>query len=378
MVTNTQLEIILVTGAHGFIGKNLIIRLKEIQNVKVLEFSRNDTNSKLRELINKCTKIIHLAGENRPKDADEFNKTNIDLTNFICQCIIETGRQIPIIFTSSIQVKFNNTYGKSKLSAEKIIENMSSNHAIPSVIYRFPGVFGKWCRPNYNSVVATFCYNAINDIPLEISDPKIILDLVYIDDVIDDFLLSLTNQKGLCEKRYMEDKIFKISLIELAQLIKYFNRSRFALMIENVGKGLTRALYSTYISYIPSDKASYEVPLYSDERGLFVEMLKTKDSGQFSYFTIVPGITRGGHYHHSKTEKFLTVTGKAKFTFRNLISDEKFSIITTGEVPKVVDTMPGWIHNVTNLGDENLICLVWANEIFDRNKPDTIASRIEE
>jgi len=188
----------------------------------------------------------------------------------------------------------------------------------------------------------------------------------------------LDNHKSLCEKRYMEDKIFKISLIELSQLIKCFNKSRFALMIENVGKGLTRALYSTYISYIPSNKASYEVPLYSDERGLFVEMLKTKDSGQFSYFTIIPGETRGGHYHHSKTEKFLTVTGKAKFTFRNLISDEKFSIITTGEAPKVVDTMPGWIHNVTNLGDENLICLVWANEIFDRNKPDTIASRIEE
>jgi len=241
--------------------------------------------------------------------------------------------------------------------------------------FRLTNVFGKWCRPNYNSVVATFCYNLTRDLPIKINDPLTPLELVYIDDVIDRFIQLMDGSD-----RNIDDNGFEIlhpqyttTLGELAHQLNAFKDSRINLTTERVGAGLVRALYSTYVSYLPTNSFVYPVPMYSDARGMFVEMLKTPDCGQFSYFSVHPGITRGGHYHHSKTEKFLVVRGQARFRFRHVQTDQSYELFTTGEKAQVVETVPGWTHDITNIGNDEMVVLLWANEVFDRDHPDTFA-----
>jgi UDP-2-acetamido-2,6-beta-L-arabino-hexul-4-ose reductase len=238
-------------------------------------------------------------------------------------------------------------------------------------------VFGKWCKPNYNSAVATFCHNIANDLPIKINDGSAELTLVYVDDVVDEFIRVLKNKPAINDTGFCSVPIeYKTTVGELARQVEAFRDSRSSLISERVGTGFVRALYSTYMSYLSPDAFAYEVPKFGDPRGVFVEMLKTQDSGQFSFFTAHPGITRGGHYHHTKTEKFLVIKGRARFGFRHVLTDETYELFTSGEQPTIVETIPGWSHDITNVGKDEMVVMLWANEIFDRDRPDTIASKV--
>ena len=367
---------ILVTGADGFIGKNLVWRLNELDNFTVTTLVRGDSDESLKDKLSTANAVIHLAAENRPDNEESYITGNVDLTNRLCNFIRELKKPIKFIFSSSTQACLDNAYGNSKLAAEKCVESLADEIKSSVIIYRLPGVFGKWCKPNYNSVVATFCHNIANDLPIKIHEPSTKITLVYIDDVISSFidLLSENINQGLFRRSVAPE--YKITLSDLASQIKKFRNCRSDLITERVGKDFTRALYSTYVSYLPKDKFDYQIPAHEDERGIFVEMLKTHDSGQFSYFTAYPGITRGGHYHHTKTEKFLVMKGLARFKFRHIITDETFEIEVSSSIPKIVETIPGWSHDITNIGDEEMIVMLWANEIFDKDNPDTILSKV--
>ena len=365
---------ILVIGADGFIGKNLVTRIHELPQFTVSTFVRGDSDEMLKNKLFDVDTIFHLAGVNRPTSEEGFQIGNVDFTHRLCNFLRELKKPVRLIVSSSSQATIDNDYGKSKLAAEGCVELFAKDTGSSVVIYRLPGVFGKWCKPNYNSVVATFCHNLANDLPITINDPSRELTLVYIDDVITSFIgfLSEDRPKGLLRKSVTPE--YSTTLADLAYQIKKFGNCRRDLLSERVGKDFTRALYATYVSYLPKDKFQYQIPLHEDPRGVFVEMLKTKDSGQFSYFTAHPGITRGGHYHHTKTEKFLVIKGNARFGFRHIITGEAFEIDISAGSPKIVESIPGWSHNITNVGDEEMIVMLWANEIFDKDNPDTISS----
>jgi UDP-2-acetamido-2,6-beta-L-arabino-hexul-4-ose reductase len=370
---------ILVTGANGFIGKNLVVRLNELPNITVSTFVRGDDMAHLPQLVAQADAVVHLAGENRPADEAAFLQVNAGLTSALCDAIQQactnTGRHVPLVLASSTQAERDNPYGRSKLAAEQAVHALARTTGNPCVVFRLPGVFGKWCRPNYNSVVATFCHNLARDLPIQINDPDFSVRLVYIDDVVNALLNVLEAPRPGYTQAAVEPE-YAITLDELAAQIRALADCRSTLMSERVGTGLVRALYATYVSYLPNEKFSYEVPQHADPRGVFVEMLKTPDSGQFSYFTAHPGITRGGHYHHTKTEKFLVIKGEALFRFRHLLTDELVELRTSGATPQVVNTIPGWSHDITNVGDVEMVVMLWANENFDRQKPDTVASKV--
>jgi UDP-2-acetamido-2,6-beta-L-arabino-hexul-4-ose reductase len=366
---------VLVTGANGFIGRNLVLRLREQANTEVLNFVRGQDDAALREALGQCDAVMHLAGENRPADVQAFADVNKGLTERICQGLRALGKTIPLILASSAQAELDNPYGRSKLAAEQIVQALANDHGNPVAIYRLPGVFGKWCKPNYNSVVATFCYNKAHDLPVQINDANARVRLVYVDDVVTAMLGQLDAGWTSVARPTIEPE-YTITLGELSEQIDAFKNCRSTLVSERVGTGLTRALYATYVSYLPFEKFAYNVPAHGDARGVFVEMLKTPDAGQFSFFTAHPGITRGGHYHHTKTEKFLVIRGRARFGFRHMLTDELHYLETQGEQPQVVETVPGWTHDITNIGTEEMVVMLWANEIFDRAKPDTIASKV--
>ena len=366
---------ILVTGSEGFIGKNLLQKLKENKNYSVNCFNRGDELDLLEKLTDSSDIIVHLAGENRPDNVNDFTSGNTYLTKKLCSFIEQSPRKQLVIFTSSIQAEFQNPYGTSKLDAEKSLENLSNNSNNSVVIYRLPGVFGKWCKPNYNSVVATFCHNIANDVPIEIHDPLTKIRLVYIDDVIDSIIDNMNAIKdGLHRCEVLPD--FMVTLDNLSKQIEAFKNFRTNLVAEKVGTGFTRALYSTYISYLPLSKFVYDLTKNADERGCFVELLKTPNCGQFSFFTANPGVIRGSHYHHSKTEKFIVVKGSAKFRFKNIVTNESHEFLVSDDSPQVVETIPGWAHNIENIGKSDLIVMLWANEIFDPENPDTIAYEV--
>ena len=365
---------VVVTGANGFIGKNLSVHLKEQKQFDILEVNRNTPKKVLSSFLYEADFVFHLAGINRPQDISEFQNGNVDFTNFIVEELVKFGRKVPIALTSSTQINQDNPYGKSKLAAEKLVKAYSDATGSAHYIFRFPNVFGKWCKPNYNSFVATFCHNILNDLEISIHDAAAPVKLVYIDDVCKALLdlLDGKHESGLIN----EPKGFATTVGEVADIIFSFKSSRGSLITQRVGEGLVRALYSTYLSYVSPSNFSYSIPSYADKRGVFCEMLKTKDSGQFSFFTAHAGITRGGHYHHTKTEKFLVIKGLARFCFRNILSNEKFSKTTSGENPEIIETVPGWSHDITNIGSDELIVMLWANEIFDPKRPDTMESKV--
>ena len=367
---------VLVTGANGFIGKNLIIHLNEL-GTNTMTYTRENSLQDLPDLVKKSDFIVHLAGENRPLDEKEFETVNAGLTASICESVRSAGKQIPILLASSTQTAFDNAYGKSKLDAEMVARRLKGDTGNPVYIYRLPGIFGKWCKPNYNSVVATFCYNISHNLPIQVNNPSFELSLVYVDDVVEDFVRIIQGRQDSIKELSIQPE-YKIKLGDLATQIELFRESRDSLVLEKVGDGLVRKLYSTYISYLSPEQFSYSIPVYGDERGMFAEMLKTKDSGQFSFFTAKPGMTRGGHYHHSKTEKFLVIQGEAKFGFRHIISNETYEIAASGNQLKIVETIPGWSHDITNIGVEDMVVMLWANEIFDPDNPDTIACKVKD
>lgn len=365
---------VLVTGSEGFIGKNLLVVLAE-NSIDYVCFTRDQSTVDLPKLLEDIDFVFHLAGVNRPLDVAEFSKQNFELTAALCDAIQKTGRSIPVAFASSIQAASDNAYGASKKLAEDALIQLHASTQASVYLYRLPNVFGKWARPNYNSVVATFCHNIAQDLPIRIDDPSKHFPLIYIDHLLESFIGLLSNPRSGVSWPVVRPE-YSISVGQLASQIEAFHHSRDSLMSEEVGNGLTRALYATYLSYLIPDQFAYEVPAYEDSRGRFVEMLKTKDSGQFSFFTAHPGITRGGHYHHTKSEKFLVLQGLARFGFRNILSNETFELTVDGLSSKIVETIPGWTHGITNIGENELIVMLWSSEVFDRARPDTIANKV--
>jgi len=362
---------IVVTGAKGFIGKNLCIMLREHGHKDIIEVDRNTTREELSTFLGEADFVYHLAGVNRPKNEAEFEQGNSELTTYIIDKLTSYGRVVPIAISSSTQAEHDNPYGKSKLLAEETVEQYGKFSGASYYIYRFPNVFGKWSRPNYNSFVATFCYNTLNNLDITINDPSASVTLVYIDDVCHSLISLLNGSINSGFNSVLPE--YPTTVGYVADLLAGFKNSRDSLTIENVGTGFCRALYSTYLSYMSPNQFSYNIPCYGDERGVFSEMLKTKDAGQFSFFTAHPGVTRGGHYHHTKNEKFLVVKGKALFKFEHIVTGECYELKTESDLPLIVETVPGWSHDITNIGAEEMIVMLWANEIFDRGAPDTFA-----
>ena len=367
---------ILVTGAGGFIGKNLTAQLSLISGIEILRHGRKSTHDDLLSALREADWVCHLAGVNRPEDGSEFHRVNTDFTRTLCDLLQASGRSVPIIFASSVHVEKNNAYGLSKLEAEGILLDYSQQVGTPVYIFRLPHVIGKWCLPNYNSVIATFCHNIARDIPIRVDDPSYQLNLVYIDDLVSSFYAIMVGDDDDLGSLREVTPSYPITVGELADQIQAFKDSRTSLVSEPVGAGLTRALNATYLSYLPVEAFTTPLVQHADERGVFVEMLKTLDSGQFSFFTAHPGVTRGGHYHHSKSEKFLVIRGNAQFRFQHILTNEQHEIFTSGDEPMIVETIPGWAHDITNVGDNELIVMLWANEIFDRDRPDTYAFQL--
>lgn len=371
---------VLVTGDDGFIAKNLRLHLNERKDVEVVCFNRTTAPFALADLIASSDFIFHLAGVNRPQDPQEFISGNVDLTSALAGAVArvarESGRKIPVVYTSSTQASRDNAYGQSKSRAEQALRFELESIGVPLHIFRLPNVFGKWCKPNYNSAVATFCHNIARGLPIQVNDPAAPLTLVYVDDVVRRFMDLMDGADPLPSADAIEavDPQYTTTVGDVARQIQAFKDSRSTLMTDRVGTGLTRALYATYVSYLPPDAFAYSVPQHGDPRGMFVEMLKTPDCGQFSFFTAHPGITRGGHYHHTKTEKFLVIKGRARFKFRNMQTGEQHELLTSGDKAEIVETVPGWTHHITNVGSDEMVVMLWANEVFDRQRPDTFAS----
>jgi UDP-2-acetamido-2,6-beta-L-arabino-hexul-4-ose reductase len=370
---------VLITGAGGFVGKNLQQHLAERKDVEVVCFTRANTAAELPRLLEGVAFVFHLAGVNRPQDPQEFVTGNADLTAALVQAVEgemrARGRKIAIVCTSSTQAARDNPYGASKRAAEDVLRAFAARTGAAAHVFRLPNVFGKWCRPNYNSAVATFCHNIARGLPIQINDPAAPVTLVYVDDVVERFIQLMDGADAAVDAEGFATVTpqYTTTVGEIAGLIETFRASRDTLVTERVGTGLVRALYSTYVSYLPPALFAYPVPMHGDARGVFVEMLKTPDCGQFSFFTAHPGITRGGHYHHTKTEKFLVIKGEARFKFRQMQTGEEHELVTSGAKAEIVETVPGWTHDITNIGSDEMVVMLWANEVFDRQKPDTYA-----
>lgn len=365
---------VVVTGAHGFVGRNLVVRLRE-RSLDVVALGSGATEAEVRAALADARFVFHLAGVNRPETESEFMSGNADFTSTITRVLTEVRNPAPIVYASSIQAAYDNPYGRSKRAAEDALFNYAHASGAPVRVFRLANIFGKWAHPNYNSAVATFCHNIARGLPVVVNDPSAILQLIHIDDVCSTFL-ALMDEK-LEGGAFGEAKVVHTTTVgEVAAAIRGFADSRASLVTDRVGTGLIRCLYSTYLSYLEPEDFSYAVPRHGDLRGVFVEMLKTPDCGQFSYFTAGPGITRGEHYHHTKTEKFLVLSGKARFGFRHIVTNERHEILTEGGEARIVETIPGWTHDITNVGESEMVVMLWANEIFDRNRPDTVSMKV--
>jgi len=365
----------LVTGATGFIGKNLQVRLSEL-GCSVLTFNRNSDEASLEPLIGQADIIYHLAGVNRPLNEVDFGTVNVGLTDKICGICRKLTKKPIIVYASSTQAENRSSYGESKRGGEKLLGEYQRDTGSAVFVYRLPNVFGKWSRPNYNSVVATFCHNISQGKTIELHQKDAPLNLVYIDDVIDSFIDILKHSEPGLHWSTIHP-VYQVTVGALAEKIIAFKDTESTLTVQNVGRGLERALYATYLSFLKPSQFSFPLNGHQDSRGNFCEILKTLESGQFSFFTALPGVTRGNHYHHTKNEKFLVLQGEARFRFRNIVSNETAELFVSASPSQIVRTVPGWAHDITNVGDKELIVALWANEVFDRERPDTIPFGVE-
>jgi UDP-2-acetamido-2,6-beta-L-arabino-hexul-4-ose reductase len=358
-----------ITGADGFIGRNLRLRLAE-HGRAAIPIARDSSLAELRDALAKSDVVFHLAGANRPRDPAEFTAVNRDFTALLAKEIAAAERRPLVIYASSARAAGDDDYGQSKRAGEEALEALGEAATVS--VWRLPNVFGKWARPNYNSVVATFCHNAARGLPLKIDDPDSRLSLLYVDDLIDQWLELIANppeSSGFAEPR----DVHSLTVGELARTIHGFVAGRERGEVSDVATGLRRALYASFVAALPIADASRALASHEDPRGSFVEFLKTGSSGQISCFTAVPGATRGGHYHHSKVEKFLVAHGRGRFRFRHALTGETYELVSSADEPAIIETIPGWAHDVTNIGEDNLVVLTWANEPFDPERPDTYA-----
>ena len=362
---------ILVTGANGFVGKNLIAELKNQKYNEIFEFDI-DTDPKLLELYTKeCNFVFHLAGVNRPQSAEEFVTGNFGFTSTLLDSLKKNNNKAPVLITSSIQAELDNPYGKSKKEAEELLFSYEQETGAKVLVYRLQNVFGKWCRPNYNSAVATFCNNIANGLPIQISDPHVLMNLIYIDDVIAEFIRALEGKENKESRFCSVLTIHTIELGAIVDLLLAFKESRVNLSIPDLSDAFTKKLYSTYLSYLPTNAFSYPLKMNIDNRGSFTEFIKTADRGQVSINISKAGITKGNHWHHTKNEKFLVVSGQGVIKFRKIDCDEIIEYHVSGEKLEVVDIPTGYTHNIMNTGEMDMVTVMWANEAFDPNKPDT-------
>lgn len=362
---------ILVTGAKGFIGKNLIAELKNREYTEIYECDVETTDEELEEYTKKCEFVFHLAGVNRPKNEEEFMKGNFGFTSTLLEKLKKHSNKAPILITSSIQAELDNPYGKSKKAGEDLMFEYEKETGAKVLVYRLTNVFGKWCRPNYNSVIATFCNNIANNLPITINDRNIELNLIYIDDVVEEFISALNGHGNKEGKFYKIKTVHAKTLGEIADLIYSFKNSRQDLSIANMNDAFAKKLYSTYLSYLPKDKFIYDLNMHIDNRGSFTEFLRTNGQGQVSVNVAKPGIVKGNHWHHTKNEKFLVVSGKGKISFRKYGTDEVIDYYVSGEKLQVVDIPVGYTHSIENIGETDMVTVMWANEPFNPDVPDT-------
>ncbi len=372
------MKTILITGSKGFIGSNLVQALSRKEEYKIVTFTKENSLKDLERLLEDADFVYHLAAVNRTNDERDFERVNVGLTKSIVNILTKMNKKTKILMTSSIQVKYSTPYGKSKKAAEDILKNYSDEMNAGVYIYRLPNVFGKWGKPNYNSVVSTFCYNVAHGKDIWISDEKKELELVYIDDVISQFVDILNVQDDNNEVKFLKiNPTFKITLGELAAKIKNFHDIRKKLIVPDLSDELTKKLYSTYISYIDEKALVCTPEIKMDERGKLFELIKSKQFGQIFVSTTKPGVTRGNHYHDSKIEKFCLIKGKAIIRLRHLLTDEVISYKVSDDNIKIVDIPPGYTHSIENIGKDDMIVLFWANEIFDPENPDTYFEKVE-
>lgn len=367
---------ILVTGAQGFIGKNLVATLKTNQDYKVIEIDVNNSKEELKEAVLIADFIYHLAGINRPKNEEEFFEGNSGLTGEIVEILKENNKNTPIVITSSIQADLDNAYGKSKKLSEEALLDYSINSKANIFIYRLPNVFGKWCRPNYNSAVATFCNNIAIGEKVWVNDRNIELTLVYIDDVVRCLIKNLENNETISGYTKV-DVEHKATLGRIVDLLCEFKESRSNLQISDMSDEFTKKLYSTYLSYIPKDEFKYPLKMNVDNRGSFTEFIKSPQMGQVSVNISKSGITKGNHWHHTKNEKFMVVSGNGVIRFRKIDEEEILEYKVSGEKLEVVDIPVGYTHSIVNTGDTDMVTIMWVNESFNPEVPDTIFLEVE-
>lgn len=366
------MKTVLVTGAHGFIGKNLCASLAELSEITILKFTRQNTEEDLVGMVQEADFVFHVAGVNRPLDEAEFDTGNRVFTETILSTIEKSKKNIPILITSSTHAELENPYGKSKKAAEDSVLTWQKKTGNQVFVYRLTNVFGKWAKPDYNSVVATFCYNTATNLPLNISNPDHELTLVYIDRVVESFIEAFLGKLPKSKSGFYDVKeTHTVALGELAKKIQTFNKSRSTLIMPSLESNFDRYLYATFTSYLPSNLFSYPLTVNTDERGWLAEFIKSKQFGQVFVSKTKPGITRGNHWHHTKVEKFLVIEGKAVIKFRNLNSQEVLSYPVSGNKLEPVDIPVGYVHSIENTGQSDLITLFWASEILNPESPDT-------
>lgn len=379
---------ILVTGAHGFVGKNLCAQLNNIKAgkatnypVSISEVMEYDLDTDLLLLDGFCQRadfVFNLAGVNRPKDTEEFMKGNFGFANTLLDTLKKYNNNCPVMISSSTQAALNNPYGESKRAGEQLMFDYSKATGAKVLVYRFPNVFGKWCRPNYNSAVATFCNNIANNLPIQVNDPSVTMNLVYIDDVVEELIAALSGLEHYDDGFCVVPIVHTVALGDIVNLLYSFKEMPQSLGVPNLADAFSKKLYSTYLSYLPKEKFSYPVKMNIDDRGSFTELIRTASCGQFSVNISKPGITKGQHWHHTKNEKFVVVNGHGLIQLRKIDTDEVINFEVNGDKIEVVEMIPGYTHNIINLSEtENLVTFMWCNECFDSNRPDTFFEPVE-
>lgn len=380
---------ILVTGANGFIGRNLIAQLHNIQSgkaknykvsseLKVFEYDINSDPAEL-EVYCKCADFVfNLAGVNRPKDPAEFMQGNFGFASTLLDTLKKYHNTCPVMISSSTQAAQDNPYGESKRAGENLLFDYSKATGARVLIYRFPNVFGKWCRPNYNSAIATFCHNITHGLDIQVNDRSVVMNLVYIDDVVNELIAALTGDENRVGECCAVPTVYTTTLGKIVDLLYTFQSNRVNLTVPNVGNAFEKKLYSTYLSYLPTDQFSYPLKMNVDERGNFTEIIRTPDRGQFSVNISKPHITKGNHWHHTKNEKFVVVSGEGAIRFRKMDEPdtEVIEYLVSGDKIEVVDIPTGYTHNIENLGDTDMVTFMWCNECFDPQNPDTFSETV--
>ena len=367
---------ILVTGAKGFIGKNLITELRNQKYDDIYEYDIDSSLEDLDKYSKDCEFVFHLAGVNRPKDQKEFLEGNFGFTSVLLDNLKKYKNKSAIVLSSSVQAELDNAYGISKKAGEDLLFDYGKEHHVKVLIYRFPNVFGKWCRPNYNSAVATFSHNIANNLPISVNDPNVLMNLIYIDDLVQELVNALKGNENRKENYCYVEPIHTVALGRIVELLYSFKESRHDRTIPNTEDQFTKKLYANYLSYLPKDKLSYDLKMNVDNRGSFTEFIKTPDRGQVSINISKPGIVKGNHWHQSKNEKFLVVSGKGVIRLRKIDESEIVEYYVSGDNLQVVDIPPGYTHNIENLGNIDMVTVMWANEKFDPEKPDTIFKEV--